>query len=106
MMRRLAILALLVAPLPACTALDANHVTLTIDAGYASTEAAFVAFQNAAIAGIRNGTITGATKARVLDLLAQGQTINNRLYATRSAADIVLLSGIVSQLTALGIKGN
>lgn len=102
-MRRLIILALLAAPLPACTA---NRVVLSVDAGYASSETAFVAMQNAAIAGIRSGAISGATKARVIDLLNQGQVINDRLYATRSAADIVLLTGIVTQLTALGIKGN
>lgn len=100
-------LALLIAAptVSACSTVQSGQVVIATDKAYVTAQAAFVSFQQAAIAGIKSGVIKGATKAKVIDLVDRGQVIENRLYATRNAADVIALTGIVSDLAKL-TKGN
>jgi co-chaperonin GroES (HSP10) len=78
---------------------------LTTDKGIVVAQASFKSFQQATLAAIQSGALTGSAKAKAIDLVNQGQVIENRIYSTRNATDVNLLLDIVTQLSALGIKG-
>lgn len=91
------------APLASCASLGSTTSTVILSADKAQLVAitAFVEVKRVALAGIQSGVIAGDTKAKVISLANKGQAIEDRLYATRSAADIIALTDIVSQLTTL-----
>lgn len=107
-MRKFLIAALLASsvPLAGCATLGqtAGTVTLTVDESFLTAQVSFKSLQQVALAGIQSGAFTGATKAKIIDLVDQGQALENTAYATRTSATVTALTGVVSQLTALGVK--
>lgn len=106
---RNALLCLAALSMTACAPLSTgvtSTITISADKGIVVAQAGFKSMQQSVLAAIQSGLLTGSAKAKAIDLVNQGQLIENRIYTTRNAADVTLLIGIVSQLSALGIKGN
>jgi hypothetical protein len=89
------------APLASCASLGSTTVVLSADKAQLVAITAFVEAKRVALAGIQSGVITGDTKAKVISLANKGQAIEDRIYATRSSADIIALTDVVAQLTTL-----
>lgn len=78
--------------------------TLNADKSFVATQASFLTLQQVALAGIKSGTITGATKNRVIDLIVEGQRYENLAYQTRSLAALAGLTSVINRLTAEGVR--
>lgn len=81
-------------------------VTISTDKAIVVTQTAFVTAQNVALTMIHNGQITGANKNKVIDLLDKGADLETKIHDTRDSAAIKALAGVISDLSALGVKGN
>jgi len=102
---RLALALFCAAPLATtgCVTPTAGNVQLRADQAFLTAQIAFKSLQQIALAGVKSGAISGATKARVIALVNEGQRYENEAYATRSATSLAGLTGTVKALSDLGI---
>lgn len=101
-MRRFALPVLLALAVPLAGCVTPGTVQLDAHKALVTAQISFKTVQQIALAGIRSGTITGATKERVISLIVEGQKYENAAYAGDVAA-VRNLTSIVAALQALGI---
>jgi len=85
-------------------------VRLDADKAFLTAQIGFESLQQAALAGIQSGAISGDAKARVIALNDKGVRLEAEGYAARQAANAAAegdaaigLTTIVSQIVALGV---
>lgn len=105
MRKMLFAVALCAAPigLTGCATLNAQTVQLRTDQAFLTAQVAFKSLQQIVLAGVQSGALTGATKAKAIALINEGQRYENQAYAARDAASITGLISTIKALSDLGI---